>query len=145
MTTVTHTFDDPIDVVFAALANPLTYPEWLVGAKEIRSVDADWPAPGSSFRHRVGLIGPLTLADSTSSCEADAPDLLVLEVRARPAGRARVTFRLTAPTSTRTRVEFSEVPVGAARLLTPIAAPLAVLRNTRSLDHLDRFLQARRG
>ena len=145
MTTVTHSFDHPIDVVFAALADPWTYPEWLVGAKEMRSVDAGWPEPGSSFHHRVGLVGPITLADRSSSCEVDAPTLLVLEVRARPAGRARVAFRLSSPTPATTEVEFSEVPIGAARLLTPVADPLARVRNTRSLQHLDRFLHGRRG
>ncbi|WP_421118643.1 hypothetical protein ACE2AJ_14905 [Aquihabitans daechungensis] len=51
---------------------------------------------------------------------------------------------MTALTPETTRVEFSEVPIGPARLLAPVAAPLAVLRNTRSLEHLDRFLQDRR-
>jgi uncharacterized protein YndB with AHSA1/START domain len=86
MSRVTHRFDVPIESVFAALVDPWTYPEWLVGAQDMRSVDPGWPAPGSSFHHRVGLAGPLTIADSSSSCEVDAPELLVLEVRARPAG-----------------------------------------------------------
>ncbi|WP_421118642.1 SRPBCC family protein [Aquihabitans daechungensis] len=84
MSTATHTFELPIGDVFDGLADPWTYPEWLVGAKEMRSVDAEWPAAGSSFHHRVGLVGPLTLADSSSSCEVDAPNLLVLEVRLVP-------------------------------------------------------------
>jgi len=144
MTTVTHTYDEPIERVFAALADPWTYPAWLVGAKQMRSVDDDWPAPGSSFEHRVGLGGPITIADHSSSCEVEAPTLLALEVRARPAGRAAVTFRLAAPTPTTTEVRFSEVPIGAARLLTPIAAPLTALRNHRSLQRLERVLLEQR-
>lgn len=97
MSTVTHTFHRPIAEVFAVLAEPRTYPEWLVGAKAVRSVDDAWPAPGSSFRHRVGLFGPLTLADSSTSLALDAPHALVLEVRARPVGRAKVTFHLDTP------------------------------------------------
>ena len=69
-----------------------------------------------------------------------APTLLVLEVRARPIGRARVTFRLTERAPAAADVEFSEVPIGAARLLAPIAAPLAAARNARSLEHLERYL-----
>lgn len=141
MTTVTRTFEQPITTVFDALADPWTYPEWLVGAKEMRSVEFGWPAPGTSFHHRVGLAGPLTVADHSTSLEVQAPTLLVLEVRARPAGRARVTFRLTATTPSTTTVEFSEVPIGPARLMTPVAAPLALVRNTRSLEHLERFLK----
>lgn len=140
MTTATHTFARPIDEVFAALADPRTYPEWLLGAKEMRSIDPTWPAPGSKFHHRVGIIGPITTADSSSSCEVHAPELLDLEVRARPVGRARVVFRLSAPTPTTTEVAFSETPIGAARILAPIAGPLAVLRNHRSLDNLERYL-----
>lgn len=145
MTTVAHTFDRPIAEVFAALADPRTYPDWLVGAKDIRSVDGAWPEPGSSFHHRVGLVGPLTVADRSTSRGLDAPHLLVLEVRARPVGRALVTFRLDAPTPSTTEVEFSEEPIGAARILAPVAAPLVAARNTRSLQHLDRLLHGRPG
>jgi uncharacterized protein YndB with AHSA1/START domain len=143
MSTVSHTFDRPLDEVFAALADPWTYPEWLVGAQDMRAVDDDWPAPGSSFHHRVGLAGPLTIDDSSSCCEIDAPNLLVLEVRARPAGRARVTFRLTALTPTTTKVDFSEVPIGLARLLIPVAEPLSIPRNRRSMQRLEQFLHER--
>lgn len=139
MTTVHHAFHRPIEAVFGAIADPRTYPHWLVGAKEMRAIDPTWPAPGSSFHHRVGLVGPLTVADTSSSCEIRAPELLVLEVRARPVGRARVTFRLAA-TGDRTDVAFSEEPIGPARLLAPVAGPLAVARNRRSLEHLERFL-----
>jgi uncharacterized protein YndB with AHSA1/START domain len=140
MSTVTRTLDEPIDRVFAALVDPWTYPEWLVGSKAVRSVDAGWPAPGSSFHPRVGLGGPITVDDHSSSRAVEAPTLLVLEVRARPAGRAEVTFRLRAPTPTTTEVRFTEVPIGPARLLAPVAAPLAVLRNHRSLQRFERFL-----
>jgi len=54
MSTVTHRFDHPVAVVFDALADPRTYPQWLLGAKEIRSIDPTWPAPSSSFRHQIG-------------------------------------------------------------------------------------------
>jgi len=144
MSTVHHTFDRPIADVFAALVDPHTYPEWLVGAKEMRAVDADWPAPGSSFHHRVGLVGPLTLDDTSSALEVEVPSRLVLEVRARPFGRARVTFALTSPTPGSTEVRFSEEPIGAARVVAPVAAALAQVRNRRSLEHLDRFLRERR-
>lgn len=140
MSTVRHTFRHPLDRVFAAIADPRTYPHWLVGAKEMRSIDPTWPAPGSSFHHRVGLLGPLTIADRSSSCEIHAPELLVLEVRARPVGRARVTFRLSTVDGGGTEVVFSEEPIGPARVLAPVAGPLAVVRNRRSLEHLERYL-----
>src|SRR5947209_6120364 len=39
--------------VYAVLIDPRSYPSWLPGAEGIREVDADWPAPGSRFHHRV--------------------------------------------------------------------------------------------
>ncbi|MGN6692990.1 MAG: SRPBCC family protein [Aquihabitans sp.] len=140
MTTVTHTFDHPLITVFDALADPLTYPEWLLGAKEIRAIDPTWPAPGSTFHHRVGLVGQITLADSSSVDDIKAPNLLVLEVRARPFGRARVTFRLRASGPATTEVAFSEETIGYAKALAPVAGPLAIPRNKRSLDNLERYL-----
>ena len=56
--------DAPPAAVFAVLVDPRTYPRWLIGAHEIRSIDADWPQPGSHFHHRVG-VGPFTIPDSS--------------------------------------------------------------------------------
>ena len=53
-----------------------------MGCKDIRAVDDGWPAEGSAFHHRVGLGGPLTVADSTKVVALVTPTLLVLEVRA---------------------------------------------------------------
>jgi uncharacterized protein YndB with AHSA1/START domain len=141
MTTVHRTIERPLTEVFDAVADPRTYPRWLVGAKEMRSVDPSWPSPGASFRHRVG-VGPLRIADRSTCCEVHRPTLLVLEVRARPLGRARVTFRLEQASPTTTELEFREVPIGPARLLAPIAAPLTAARNARSLSQLASFLHA---
>jgi uncharacterized protein YndB with AHSA1/START domain len=128
--------------VFDALVEPRTYPSWLIGAQDIRSVDDAWPAPGSRFHHRVGVGGPLTVADSTEVLEIDPPTLLRLRVRARPLGRGEVTFRLHGLEGGQTCVELEEHPVGAlawARVLLDV--PTAV-RNRRSLqalgDHLTR-------
>ena len=65
MSVVRRTLPHPPLVVFDALVSPETYPEWLVGCREIRAVDTDWPAVQSRFHHRVGLVGPLTVEDST--------------------------------------------------------------------------------
>src|SRR4051812_41318490 len=50
--------------IFSVLLDPYTYPEWLVGAQRIRSVDDAWPEPGTAFHHVVGF-GPIKVADST--------------------------------------------------------------------------------
>jgi uncharacterized protein YndB with AHSA1/START domain len=141
VTTVSSTIARPPEAVFATLANPHTYPRWLVGAKQIRSVDPGWPAAGTKFHHRVGIGGPLSVADSTSSLGADPPNRLDLQVRARPLGRGRVTFRLQ-PHRTGTELGFTEVPVGALRWLAPLLDPFTRARNQRSLDLLRELVEA---
>ena len=63
----------PPETVFTALTTPETYPFWLVGCQAIRAVDPGWPAVGTAFHHRVGVIGAVTVADSTKVLEVEAP------------------------------------------------------------------------
>lgn len=134
----------PPAIAFEALIRPQTYPEWLVGAREIRAVDADWPQVGSLFHHRVGLVGPLTVADSTKVLAIDAPHRLVLEVRARPFGRGRVEFTLedVPPPAggSCTRISIDEVPIGMLASAAPALDPLIIGRNTVSLNALVAYL-----
>ena len=141
MATVTRTMNVPIDDVYGALADPRTYPEWLVGAKQIRSVDAGWPEPGTKFHHRVGLIGPLTIADSTESLAVEPGRSLTLEARARPAGRAEVDFQLVAD-GDRTVVTMHEHPLGILAPAGPLLDPATALRNKKSLRQLEGYLRS---
>jgi uncharacterized protein YndB with AHSA1/START domain len=125
----------PIDEVWAVLADPTTYPRWLVGAVEILSVDDDWPVPGSSFRHRVGVAGPLTTQDSTTVRVVDTPRQLVLEARARPFGRAHVEIEVRARAGG-CEVAMREGMMAPLTRLTPLAQPLIAARNERSLRRL---------
>lgn len=144
MVSVHRTIPQPPATVFAALADPETYPHWLVGARDIRNVEENWPEPGSRFHHRVGLVGPLKVADSTEVLAIDAPRTLSLEVRARPFGRGRATFHLREAVADggepATSLEIDEVPLGPLAVLSPVLAPLTAARNRRSLDHLADYL-----
>ena len=130
----------PPEAIFDLLLDPQTYPDWLVGAQDIRGVDDDWPSPGSRFHHRVG-VGPLTIADSTVIEALDPPTLLVLRARARPAGTARVTIRLEPSGEGGTDVEMVEVPVGgpAQWLHNPLLDAAITARNRKSLRALARL------
>jgi uncharacterized protein YndB with AHSA1/START domain len=145
MATVSRTIDASVEVVFATIMDPTTYPHWLVGARDIRSVDPDWPRPGSAFHHRVGLVGPLKVADLSKVVEVDEPTLLTLEVRAGPLGRGRATFRLAGADGDgdkeRCRVELDEVPIGLLGHLRPILDPITARRNDRSLEQLEDFIR----
>ena len=140
MASVTRYAAAPLERVFEVVSDPTTYPEWLVGCREVRAVDDDWPQPGSVFHHRVGLIGPLTLADSTKSLAVDPPRLLVQEVRARPLVRGRAEFRLAEVTPDRTRITIDETVIGHMAPLAPLLAKSIEARNRASLNALVAIL-----
>ncbi len=133
-------FDVSAERLFAILTEPITYPEWLVGAKHIRSVSADWPAPGGHFRHVVGF-GPLAIPDRTTVRDIEAPHLLVLFVRARPVIEAMVRFDVTSKGGG-CALRMTETPVGVFALIAPLAGPLIRARNKRSLDRLAGLVDA---
>ncbi|CAN5752100.1 SRPBCC family protein [soil metagenome] len=142
MATVHHTIALPVTAVYGALTTPQTYPHWLVGCRDIRSVDQDWPKEGSAFHHRVGLAGPITVADNTKVLEQQDDAILSLEVRARPFGRGRATFTLASGIEPGTTVvELDEVPIGLLAPTKPLADPLISRRNERSLANLAAYLE----
>ena len=77
------------EAVFAVLDDADAYPRWVVGARRLRRVDPDWPREGSEFHHAIGLPGA-ELHDSTEVLERELLHRIVLEVRFRPTGTARV-------------------------------------------------------
>ena len=120
--------------LFAVLTDPTTYPRWLVGAKRIREVSADWPAEGSDFKHVVGF-GPLAIPDRTSVLRIVTDEQLELLVRARPLVEATVRFDLElSPVGCLLRM--TETPRGVYKIVSPIARPLIDARNRRSLRRL---------
>jgi uncharacterized protein YndB with AHSA1/START domain len=137
MTVTERTFRSSADVVFNALVHAEGYPRWLVGAQFVRT-DPAWPAPGSSFHHRVGF-GPLGLNDRTTVRELEPGRRLRLKVRARPVLEADVEFVVT-PVGTGSgagsSLRMEERPVGLFRFAAPVFAPLVKARNERSLQRL---------
>jgi len=135
--------DASVSEVFAVLADPETYPDWLAGASDIRDVDEDWPAPGSKFFHRVGL-GPLTLPDSTKVLAVETDRCLRLAVRARPLVSAVATFRVVGDDH-RCVVTFEEEPAPRliGNLVRPLLDPVTHLRNHISLKRLEEYISHR--
>ena len=145
MSTNRHTIAASPQEVFALLADANTYQHWVVGCDDIRAVEGDWPAVGSRFFHTVG-VGPLKTKDNTKVLEVDAPHKLVLEARARPAGVAKVTFRLV-PVDGGTDVSIEEYPVrGVAKVIdNPIQDGLIKVRNVETLRRLEKQVLERKG
>src|SRR5215213_8212494 len=121
----------PPAAVFKVLLAPETYPDWVVGCRDIRGIDDEWPAIGSRFYHRVGIGGPLTVADNTKLVDLDPDRCLVLEVRARPLGRGRTTF-IVEHEGDGTRITFEEVPIGTLAGVRPLLDPFATARNAET-------------
>jgi uncharacterized protein YndB with AHSA1/START domain len=128
------------DSLWAAIADPRTYPDWLVGTKKIRAVDPAWPAPGTAFHHRVGF-GPLVINDRTRVIEVDRPRLLTLRIRATLAIQAIVRFELRDDPAG-THVRFEEEPARRliGNLVRPVMDPLTHSRNAASLRRLDQLV-----
>lgn len=94
MATVVRHMDASAERVFDVLADGWLYAVWVVGASRIREVDSDWPAVGSRIQHSVGAW-PLLINDETEVLTSQRPHTLVLAIKARPIGLARVTLTIT--------------------------------------------------
>jgi uncharacterized protein YndB with AHSA1/START domain len=136
MSTVSREIPASVDRIWAVLADPMRYADWVVGAKRVRSVEGHWPEKGSKFHHTVG-VWPLRLRDNTMAIESNPPQHLALEVRIRPVGRARVDLDLRT-TGTGTLVSMTEVPASPAllRWARPVIDPLTHQRNVSALRRL---------
>jgi uncharacterized protein YndB with AHSA1/START domain len=131
--------------VWAALADPAGYAEWVVGSSRIRDADPSWPAAGARFHHSIG-IGPLHVDDHTESLGAEAPRRLRMLARARPLGSAHVTMELT-PEAGGTLVRMTENPAGVMSVLRlhPFVQVATKLRNAESLKRLERVAARKAG
>jgi uncharacterized protein YndB with AHSA1/START domain len=130
--------------IFEVLSDPDSYGYWVVGSKEVRDADADWPTPGSRFHHTVG-VGPLEVKDHTSVEEIDRPRRLQLRAKARPLGTARVTLELQ-PEDGHTRVTMIEDAADpiTAFVFNPLTHLLVRGRNEKSLERLAELAEGRR-
>ena len=127
--------------VFAVLANPENYGDWVVGSDTIRDADPAWPKVGSRFHHRVG-IGLLKVSDHTEVLAVDPPHRLVMHARARPLGTAKVTMLLAGRDG---RTDVTMIEVAGDRLsrlaLNRLTDPLIHVRNVEALRRLKRIVE----
>lgn len=134
---------DP-SVVFDVVADPTTYPLWLVGSKAIDHVDAHWPDVGTKFHHRIGF-GPLTVPGSSTVLEVEPPRRLRLGAGMGPFGEVDVDLSIH-PCEAGSRVEIAETPRrGLARVVRQMVRPAVHLalwgRNAVSLSALQEVVE----
>ncbi|GFG68136.1 polyketide cyclase [Mycobacterium kubicae] len=122
--------------VWDVMANGWTYSQWVVGNSRTRAVDPNWPEPGSSIRHSIG-VWPLLIDDKTVVEKCTPGEELVLHARGGLMGAARITLRLS-DTPEGCHVEMIEVPVSGPGALMPDRVALAAVypRNRECLWRL---------
>jgi carbon monoxide dehydrogenase subunit G len=133
--------DASTEAVYGLLADPRSYSRWVVGARTVKAADPDWPQPGTTFDHAVG-VGPLALHDSTSVVRSVASRQLELHARAKPMPPARIWIELE-PAGDGTRLTMDEEPANRllARLMGPVGHRVLWLRNREALRRLKRMVE----
>lgn len=133
MITVVREVPAPPEKVWAVLADPHSYRDWVVGARRIRTADESWPAPGAMLHHE--LAGGIE--DSTTVLDSEEGKRLVLRARARPAGIAEVVLTVE-PSGNGSKVQMEERAVSGPAAIIPelLLAPLVKARNVESLRRL---------
>jgi NAD(P)-dependent dehydrogenase (short-subunit alcohol dehydrogenase family)/uncharacterized protein YndB with AHSA1/START domain len=128
--------------VFAVLSDPERYLEWVVGAAGLRDADAEFPAVGSRFHHKVGSW-PVGLKDHTEVMEVEAPKRIVLKAKARPLGTATIAIDLE-ESAGGTELAMEEVPGDRLTSLVagnPVADQALRVRNAEALSRLKRLVE----
>lgn len=145
MGTVSIDIERPIGVVWSGVIDAEEYPDWLIGAQEV-SVPEDWPAPGSTFEHRIG-VGPVRIPGSTTVRESDPGVRFRIDAGMGLLGEAAVTFHLEAIGAGQTRVSITETasagPIAVVgRVAGPVLDRILDARNRESLRHLRERVQS---
>ncbi len=128
--------------VFAVLADPERYPDWVVGAAGIRDHDEEFPAVGSRFHHKVGSW-PVGIRDYTEVTAIDPPARIVLKAKARPLGTVTIALELR-ESAGGTEVRMEEVPGDRVTSLfvgNPLADAALRVRNAEALARLKRLVE----
>ena len=130
--------------VWDVLADGWTYSQWVVGNSRIRAVDEDWPAPGSTIHHTIG-IWPLAINDETVAERCTPLEELVLLAKLTPFTAARIKLRL-ADIADGCRVQMHEVPASRPLTLIPERAALLAAwpRNRECLSRLASVVEHRK-
>jgi hypothetical protein len=129
--------------VWDVLSDGWSYADWVVGTREIRSVDDHWPALGSAIDYTVGL-GPLHLTGRTIVRSVEPGRELGLEADARSIGTARIVIRLH-PWGDDTVVVLDEHPLRGPgyRLHNAFSDAVLLLRGRPMVKNLARLVERR--
>jgi uncharacterized protein YndB with AHSA1/START domain len=138
MARITMDVDVSPAAVWAVLADPRLYGNWVLGASSTRAVEGPWPEPGAVLHHSQMLV----IRDTTTVLESVPDQRLLLEARARPLVVARVEILLV-PDGDGTQVELHEEAIGwiGGLLPRPLTEPALLLRNHVAAKRLKRLAE----
>ncbi|MGW6418978.1 SRPBCC family protein [Streptomyces sp. NPDC055055] len=127
--------------VWAVLADPTLYGEWVVGPCESTPLDATWPAPGSRLRYTIRL-GPWSAEGSTTVRHQEAGKELELEAAFKSLGTARIFLQLR-PWGEETVVVCDEHPLRglSSSLHNSVSETVLQLRHRGMLARLARLVE----
>ena len=130
------------DEVFDELIEPDNFGHWVVGTKQVRGADEDWPQVGSRFHHTVGF-GPVHIRDTTEVLEIARPGRLVMRALMGPLGSAIVRLLLERHGDA-TLVAMEEFPDAGPVTWLPddLNEVLATMRNVRALERLKQLVES---
>lgn len=115
-----------------------------MGAAAVVEHDPEFPAPGSRFRHKVGLR-PIALSDHTEVVDVDPPRRIALKAKARPLGTADIVLELEERAGG-TDVLIEETPgdrMTEALVGNEVADAVLRVRNAKALARLKRAVEER--
>jgi uncharacterized protein YndB with AHSA1/START domain len=138
----TRVIKAPPKRVFDALLTAENFAYWVLGTKDVRGVDHDWPKVGSVFHHSIGF-GPLHIEDDTEIVGIDPPRRLDLSARMGPVGSAAIRLVLHPMGRRRTKVVMEETAQSGPLRLAPrrLLHRAVGIRNAGSLRRLARLVE----
>ncbi|MFD9337823.1 SRPBCC family protein [Streptomyces sp. NPDC060028] len=131
----------PPRAVWAVLADPTLYGEWVVGPSESTPLDPTWPEPGSRLRYTVRL-GPWSSEGVTTVRHQETGKELELEASFKALGTARIFLQLR-PWGEETLIICDEHPLRGlgGTLHNPAFEALLQLRHRGMLARLARVVE----
>ncbi|MCC0093536.1 SRPBCC family protein [Streptomyces flavotricini] len=131
----------PPHAVWAVLADPTLYGEWVVGPSESTPLDQLWPEVGSRLRYTVRL-GPWSTEGVTTVRHREPGRELELEASFQTLGTARIFLQLR-PWGEETLVVCDEHPLRGlgGTLHNPAVEALLQLRHRGMLARLARIVE----
>lgn len=131
----------PPGAVWAVLADPHRYGEWVVGTSESKPLDHSWPEKGARLRYTVRL-GPWSAQGTTTVRHQVSGKELELEAAFKSLGTARVFLQLR-PWGEETLIVCDEHPLRGlgGTLHNPVSEAALQLRHRGMLARLARLVE----